>query len=157
MLPTDRFLLNQDTHWLKTANYANVQMWIHQMDVAINRAEHLAEVKGNDIRRYLKKDLGDNDVLQLVPVQILHRKMKYGGIPSRRLKFGPKGDTRVAVNHLGKKYKQCKLLMDSRTNTTRDTRKMGSHVKYKIITYFSVHFSSELFYGLVNMHYVHLR
>ena len=42
--------------------------------------------------------MGHRDVLTLVPTQLIHRKSKYGGgMQSRKLKFGPRGVTRVAV------------------------------------------------------------
>ena len=137
LLHKDRYLLNQDEYWLQRAPYANVQMWINQIEAALTRAEHLKEVKGNDIRSYLqRRDPGNRDILELIPSQILHRKCKYGGIEKKekkkmkncKLRFGPTGVTRVAVTKVGK-YKQLKLPRDGRTYTARDAHDKGSHVK----------------------------
>ena len=127
----DRHLLNQDEYWLRRAPYTNVQMWIHKIEAALSRADHLKEVKGNDIRGYLqRRDPGSRDILEMVPSQIIHRKSKYGGIEGKKykLKFGPTGVTRVAVTNVGK-YKQLNLTRDGRTNTARDAHDTGSHVK----------------------------
>ena len=104
-------------------------MWKLQLDAAIVRAEHLAEVKGNDIRKYMvKTDMGDREVLQIRPIQIMHRKTKYGERIHRKLHFGPKGTTCVAVAPKGN-FKQRKLIVASRTKTTRVAHVAVNHVK----------------------------
>ena len=134
LLHSDRKLLNQEENWLRSAPFINVQMWIHQIEAAQVRAEHLKETKGNDIRKYLRSvNMNDSEILSIRPIQIEHRKSKYGeriGCTRDKciLRFGPKGATRVAVAPSGK-YKQLKLNIDGRTFTTRDAHAMGSHVK----------------------------
>ena len=134
LLHSDRKLLNQEENWLRSAPFINVQMWIHQIEAAQVRAEHLKETKGNDIRKYLRSvNMNDSEILSIRPLQIEHRKSKYGeriGYTRDKciLRFGPKGARRAAVAPSGK-YKQLKLNIDGRTFTTRDAHAMGSHVK----------------------------
>ena len=74
--------------------------------------------------------MGNQDILSIVPVQVLHRKSKYGDRIRKncKLKFGPRGVTRVAVAPL-RQLKQRTLNFVGRTYTASDAHDKGSHVK----------------------------
>ena len=122
LLSVDRHLLQRDKQFFREAPFVNIYVWKEKLNSALSRSAHLSENKSGDIRRYMISDeVGRSAVTQIVPVQILHRKMKRRRVSSVRKGLGQTTPKRTRVI-------QCKLNFDGRMLTTPDTS-LGIQVK----------------------------
>ena len=122
LLSVDRHLLQRDIRFFREAPFMNVYVWKEKIKTASIRGEHLRENPGGDIRRFLEgMEFGESTVTSIVPVQIMHRKVK-----RRRVSIVRTGLGRSTPNCT--KVIQSKLNFAGRTVTAPNTS-VGIQVK----------------------------